>query len=608
MRLFFVLVVSTVISLIGSPALAQTFYQRAIDIHFYEQSTTLELLPDGAILAGSTQPGNNNTILLVRVNTAGNVIWTKTINAGANTVAVDLVKAADGNLLLVYNNLGNAPGTATTGWMKLSTDGNIIWGKKSISNSLLSKAVAASDGGFLLCGLSITGGSTRTAMVLKLDQNGVIDWSTVFGENGSSVANDCREDNQGFVYCCGETREATGESNGFWAKLGPDGDLAGPVQRIGNPQENDGFTRIEQLGNDRSLLAGFTRGFSGSSYSSVFTAVIDNSGNLESSDIYQLAETSLTVQDMEALPGDQFVLSLSTLVGTISPAVLLKINGAGDQLFASQYRGGSESDAFLRVRKNGNGLLMSGISFFNGDADIFLASTDLNGNFDDEFCCPAPVNLTRQSVIPTVKAFVPTQTAFFAVQPQLPAVQEIQAASRNLCKSFELDFSLSKDTICRGECVEIINTVTTPGVEYSFEAQGGAIDPDTLTKVCHTEGAVLFVTMTATSGGCVKKLTRKVSLGTKSDDFPNAFTPNGDNSNDVFMPVFGCPALTVNLHVYNRWGNEVYHGTDPAQGWDGRVDGQPAPSDVYVWVLEYEVERDGVRSTLQERGQVTLIR
>jgi gliding motility-associated-like protein len=106
----------------------------------------------------------------------------------------------------------------------------------------------------------------------------------------------------------------------------------------------------------------------------------------------------------------------------------------------------------------------------------------------------------------------------------------------------------------------------------------------------------------------VKKLTKIVSLGTKSDDFPNAFTPNGDNSNDVFLPVFGCPALTLNLHVYNRWGNEVYHGTDPAQGWDGKVDGQPAPSDVYVWVLEYEVERDGVRSTLQERGQVTLIR
>jgi gliding motility-associated-like protein len=592
---------------LGTQASAQNLYQRAIDIHFHEQSTTMELMPDGAILAGSTRPGNNNTILLVRVNTAGNVLWTKTVNAGANTIAVDLVKAQDGNLLLVYNNLGTAPGTATSGWMKLTTDGAVLWGKKSISNSLLLRAEAASDGGFLLCGMNITGGSTRTAMILKLDQNGTIDWSTVFGENGSSVAYDCREDAQGFVYCCGETRESTGPARGFWAKLGPDGDLTGPVMKFGSDQ-SDGFTNIEPLGNDRSLVTGYTRGFSGSIYSSVFTAVVDDNGELKSSYIYQLDETSLTVQDMEALPGDQFVLSLSTMVGTISPAVLLKINGAGDQLFASQYRGGGESDAFLRVRKNGNGLLLSGVSVFNGDTDIFLASTDLNGNFDDEFCCPAPVNITRQSVTPTVKAFVPTQTAFYAVQPQTPSVQDLQTTSRNLCNSFELDFSLSKDTICRGECVEIINTVTTPGVDYTFEVQGGSIDPDTLTKVCHTDGGVLFVTMTATSAGCVKKLTRQVSLGTRSDDFPNAFTPNGDNSNDVFMPVFGCPALTMNLHVYNRWGNEVYHGTDPAGGWDGNADGQPAPSDVYVWILEYEVERDGVRSTLQERGQVTLIR
>jgi hypothetical protein len=38
---------------------------------------------------------------------------------------------------------------------------------------------------------------------------------------------------------------------------------------------------------------------------------------------------------------------------------------------------------------------------------------------------------------------------------------------------------------------------------------------------------------------------------------PNAFSPNGDNQNDVFH-ISGYNVTTAELQVYNRWGQKVY--------------------------------------------------
>ena len=50
---------------------------------------------------------------------------------------------------------------------------------------------------------------------------------------------------------------------------------------------------------------------------------------------------------------------------------------------------------------------------------------------------------------------------------------------------------------------------------------------------------------------------------------PNTFTPNGDNSNDVFTPTINRFIDKIELEVYNRWGQIVYRTEDPAINWDG---------------------------------------
>ena len=51
---------------------------------------------------------------------------------------------------------------------------------------------------------------------------------------------------------------------------------------------------------------------------------------------------------------------------------------------------------------------------------------------------------------------------------------------------------------------------------------------------------------------------------------PNAFTPNGDGSNDLFVPISYRFIDRIDIKIYNRWGNLVFETTEPAINWDGR--------------------------------------
>lgn len=51
---------------------------------------------------------------------------------------------------------------------------------------------------------------------------------------------------------------------------------------------------------------------------------------------------------------------------------------------------------------------------------------------------------------------------------------------------------------------------------------------------------------------------------------PNAFTPNNDGQNDVFVPYPFCFIERVQFKVFNRWGQLVFETSDPNLNWEGR--------------------------------------
>lgn len=85
---------------------------------------------------------------------------------------------------------------------------------------------------------------------------------------------------------------------------------------------------------------------------------------------------------------------------------------------------------------------------------------------------------------------------------------------------------------------------------------------------------------------------------------PNAFTPNGDGTNDVFE-VHGTAISSIKLMIYNQWGTQVFMSTDVRLGWDGTYKGTNAMAGVYTYALDATMQ-DGKRVT--KTGTFTLVR
>ncbi|RLD66821.1 MAG: hypothetical protein DRI84_03965 [Bacteroidetes bacterium] len=67
---------------------------------------------------------------------------------------------------------------------------------------------------------------------------------------------------------------------------------------------------------------------------------------------------------------------------------------------------------------------------------------------------------------------------------------------------------------------------------------------------------------------------------------PNAFTPNNDGVNDVFLP-FIEHVENYHLFIFNRWGELIFETQDYYKGWDGRYNGKNASQDTYIWRIDY---------------------
>jgi len=87
---------------------------------------------------------------------------------------------------------------------------------------------------------------------------------------------------------------------------------------------------------------------------------------------------------------------------------------------------------------------------------------------------------------------------------------------------------------------------------------------------------------------------------------PNAFTPDGDGVNDIFLAL-GKEINTFQLLLFNRWGELIFTSNNINNGWNGRYKGKDSPMDVYVWKIKYS---DYVNPEIvnEKIGHVTLIK
>lgn len=96
--------------------------------------------------------------------------------------------------------------------------------------------------------------------------------------------------------------------------------------------------------------------------------------------------------------------------------------------------------------------------------------------------------------------------------------------------------------------------------------------------------------------------------------FPNVFTPNGDGSNDAFLPLSVNDIGEINIQIFNRWGTKVFESTSiedfMTNGWDGTdiSSGQPCSDGVYFYVCQFTPQNYLEPTTQEVNGFIHLFR
>lgn len=97
---------------------------------------------------------------------------------------------------------------------------------------------------------------------------------------------------------------------------------------------------------------------------------------------------------------------------------------------------------------------------------------------------------------------------------------------------------------------------------------------------------VRFVAANADNSCTYTSQTYEVYIGESKLDCPNAFSPYGSEGVNDEWKVSYKSIIEFDCHIFNRWGTEMTHFTDPAEGWDGTYRGKLVPPGVYYYVIK----------------------
>jgi gliding motility-associated-like protein len=155
--------------------------------------------------------------------------------------------------------------------------------------------------------------------------------------------------------------------------------------------------------------------------------------------------------------------------------------------------------------------------------------------------------------------------------------------------------------VCENEPNKILS-VKAPSDVKLFWNTGANTSSITATK----EGLYWVISTSKTCGIRTDSVVIKYKNCDCDVYIPNSFTPNDDDRNDVFSPIFQCEYNYFSLTIFDRWGNTVYTSTNINAKWDGKFKGNPCPDDVYVYRLE-AIQR-GNDKKLVRNGHISLFR
>ena len=201
----------------------------------------------GYLIAGLTHSAGagGGDILLLKIDSVGDSLWSKTVGGTGVDIAFSIAETDDGAFVMAGVTESFGAGDGDVYLVKINAAGDTIWTRTygGAGKDEGHHVIQASDGGFLIAGMTESSGAGGSdAYVIKVNSTGTIEWSHTYGGTEGDCAQSCIQTLDGGFAVVGTTHSfGAGESDVYVIRLNSDGtqQWAKPLGESGEEQGND---------------------------------------------------------------------------------------------------------------------------------------------------------------------------------------------------------------------------------------------------------------------------------------------------------------------------------------------------------------------------------
>lgn len=216
----------------------------------------------GYVIAGRTElfgTGNCN-IYLIRTNSAGDTIWTRSIGEDSLEIAHSVEQSTDGGFIIAGCTHSSQYGDIYL--VKTNVKGNVVW-TKTIGGGTSDVAYSikrTSDGGFIVTGLSSLGKDFADLFLLKINEYGETLWIKFYGGDGFDIGYSVQQTNDGGYVAVGKTNSFGNDWHDIYLiKVNGNGNLI--WEKTFGGEYSDYAYSVQQTFDGGYIIAGLTQSF-----------------------------------------------------------------------------------------------------------------------------------------------------------------------------------------------------------------------------------------------------------------------------------------------------------------------------------------------------------
>ncbi|MBK9637015.1 MAG: T9SS type A sorting domain-containing protein [Bacteroidetes bacterium] len=366
---------------------AQITFQKKFGASYGEDlGRSIQSTSDGGyIIAGySRQSGTNLDIKLIKTNSIGDSLWVRTFGGPLNEEAKSVRQTTDGGYIIAGYTKSFGSGNSDALLMKIDSTGNLLWTKTYGGTDVETAnwVQQTTDGGYILFGnvTTLTSNGDDTYLI-KTNASGDSLWTRTIGTNaGDNNGNYVQQTNDGGYILAGTMGNINGNNvDVFLAKTNSLGSVqwikmyGGPVADYGN--------YVQTTTDGGYVLFGSTCSFHMSIYDFYMVKTDANGDSLWTRKVsggYGDYGTCM----MQTTDGGYIVAGNSANSSSIYDILLLKMDANGDSIWSKTIGvpTGNEFPYEIAQTQDGGYIISGYMGIAFGGKEVYMIKTDANGN------------------------------------------------------------------------------------------------------------------------------------------------------------------------------------------------------------------------------------